>query len=267
MVHSLRATLANHVQFLELLTGLKETFSMRQWIQAPEKPDQWVFLSAKADQRESLRALFAALVDTGITSLMSEDPDSKHRIWFVMDELPAIQKLPSLERGLAELRKYGGCLVCGVQAVSQLESTYHSQSARTLLGLFNTKLFFRTLDPLTASWVSKSLGEAETSENIENVSYGANSIRDGVSLNKSTQTKPVVMVSEIQALEDLSCYLKLPGNYPVTKGEMTYKSLPIIAKSFLPRQGPLESSGVSACEDSQTEDLPLFSDSHDKENP
>ena len=248
MTHSIRATLANHVKFLKLLDGFEKTFSMRRWIQGKgqfpkdleeaedleeardlkkaEGPrDQWVFLGAKADQRESLRPFFSALIDTGITALMSAPPDPNRRVWFVMDELPAMNKLPSLETGLAELRKYGGCLMCGVQSVSQLETAYSPQAARTILGLFNTKLFFRSLDPATTSWVSRSLGEAETSEHIENVSYGANTIRDGVSLNKSTQTKPIVMPSELSTLEDLSCYLKVAGAFPVTKLKMTYKNL------------------------------------------
>lgn len=227
MTHSIRATLASHVKFLKLLDG--GTFSMRRWIQEasdPEKTsDQWVFLMAKADQRESLRPFFSALIDTGINALMSARPDPNRRVWFVMDELPAMNKLPSLETGLAELRKYGGCLMCGVQSVSQLETAYSPQAARTILGLFNTKLFFRSLDPATTSWVSRSLGDAETSEHIENVSYGANTIRDGVSLNKTTQTKPIVMPSELSTLDDLTCYLKVAGAFPVTKIEMTYKEM------------------------------------------
>ena len=76
----------------------------------------------------------------------------------------------------------------------------------------------------TTSWVSRSLGDAETSEHIENVSYGANTIRDGVSLNKTTQTKPIVMPSELSTLDDLTCYLKVAGAFPVTKIKMTYKN-------------------------------------------
>ena len=165
---------------------------------------------------------------------MSLPPSSDRRVWFVMDELPALNRLPSLERGLAELRKYGGCLVCGVQSVSQLETTYSLQSARTILGLFNTKIFFRSLDPTTSQWVSRSIGEAETSEHIENISYGANTIRDGVSLNQTTRTKALVMPTELANLESLHCYLKVAGNLPVTKIEMTYKNLTEGVSSFHP---------------------------------
>lgn len=225
LTHSIRATLVANIDFLNLLGAFQETFSMRQWIEDPGEEDQWVFLCARVDQRESLRPLYSALIDTGITALMSLPPDSHRRVWFIMDELPALNRLPSLERGLAELRKYGGCLMCGVQSVSQLETTYSPSSARTLLGLFNTKIFFRSLDPTTGQWMSRSIGEAEVSEHIENVFYGANTIRDGVSLNQTTRTRPLVLPTELANLESLHCYLKVAGNFPVTKIEMTYKEM------------------------------------------
>ena len=37
------------------------------------------------------------------------------------------------------------------------------------------------------AWISKVLGEVETTEHTENLSYGANTIRDGVSLSQHTQ--------------------------------------------------------------------------------
>ena len=191
-----------------------------------------------------------------MTALMSLPPSSDRRVWFVMDELPALNRLPSLERGLAELRKYGGCLMCGVQSVSQLETTYSLQSARTILGLFNTKIFFRSLDPTTGQWVSRSIGEAETSEHIENVSYGANTIRDGVSLNQTTRTKALVMPTELANLESLHCYLKVAGNFPVTRIEMTYKNMKEGVSPFeaLPQKPEKKASLTLVSDEKETEE-------------
>lgn len=62
-------------------------------------------------------------------------------------------------------------------------------------------------------------------EHIKNVSYGANTILDGVSLNQTTRTKALVMPTELANLESLHCYLKVVGDFPVTEIEMTYKSM------------------------------------------
>ena len=140
-----------------------------------------------------------------------------------MDELPALQKLPSLETGLAEARKFGGCFFCGVQSFPQLMHTYGQNQAQSIFDLFNTKIFFRNTDPNTASWISKVLGEAEIKEQVESLSYGANTIRDGVSLSQQTRTKPLVLPTEIGCLPDLEAYIKLPASVPTGRLKMRYK--------------------------------------------
>ena len=103
--------------------------------------------------------------------------------------------------------------MAGVQSFPQLTATYGQNKAQAILDLFNTKVFFRNTDPNTNQWISKVLGEAETTEHIENVSYGANTIRDGVSLSQQNKTKPLALPTEIANLKDLEAYLKLPGDF------------------------------------------------------
>ncbi len=49
-------------------------------------------------------------------------------------------------------------------------------------------------------------------------------MRDGVSLSHHTRQKPLVMPTELSQLEDLECYIKLPGDYPCTKLQMAYQT-------------------------------------------
>ena len=86
-----------------------------------------------------------------------------------------------------------------------------------MLDLFNTKFFFRCTEPASQQWISKVLGDKEEAEPTENISYGANSMRDGVSLGHQTRQKPLVIPAELSQLKDLECYIKLPGDYPCTK--------------------------------------------------
>ncbi len=222
MTLSIRATLATHLQSFKYLKDTKSPFSIRKWIANPS--DQWLFLSAKPDQRETLLPLISGWLDTAINSLMSLSPDYNRRLWFIIDELPALQKLPSLETMMAESRKYGGCVMAGVQSFPQLSTTYGHYQAQSILDLFNTKIFFRNTDPNTTQWISKVLGEAETTEHIENLSYGANTIRDGVSLSQHTQTKPLVLPTEIANLKDLEAYVRLPCVLPIGKIQLKYKN-------------------------------------------
>jgi type IV secretory pathway TraG/TraD family ATPase VirD4 len=108
----------------------------------------------------------------------------------------------------------GGCFLVGFQSKPQLEEIYGRQGAESMLDLFNTKVFFRCTEPSTQTWISKVLGDKEEIEPQENISYGANSMRDGVSLSHHIRQKPLVMPTELSQLEDLECYIKLPGDYP-----------------------------------------------------
>lgn len=234
MTMSIRATLVNHMQAFKLLTSSEEPFSIRKWVS--ESPEgQWLFISAKPDQRDTLLPLISGWIDTAINALMSEEPNPARRLWFILDELPALQKLPSLEIGMAEARKYGGCFLAGVQSFPQLINTYGQNQAQSVLDLFNTKLFFRNTEPSTTSWISKVLGEAEIKEHVESLSYGANTIRDGVSLSQQTKTKPLVLPTEIACLPDLEAYIKLPATVPTGKIKLKYKAMETLSKGFVER--------------------------------
>ena len=104
----------------------------------------------------------------------------------------------------------------------------------------------QVVETTVTAWISKVLGEAEITEQQENLSYGAHSIRDGVSLSPQTRTKPLILPTEIANLRDLEAYIKLPGPYPVCRTKLTYKNLPIRTESFTPvPEDELKQRGVS----------------------
>jgi type IV conjugative transfer system coupling protein TraD len=223
------------------LTPLTTSFSLRRWVMDEDpsgtldssettagikNPSGWLFITARSDQRQTLKPLLSAWVDIAINALMVLPEDYNRRLWFIIDELASLQRLPSLQMGLAEGRKYGGCFLIGFQSKPQLEEIYGRQAAESMLDLFNTKVFFRCTEPSTQAWISKVLGDKEETESQTSISYGANSMRDGVSLSQQTRQKPIVMPTELSQLKDLECYIKLPGDYPCTKLQMTYQTPP-----------------------------------------
>jgi type IV secretory pathway TraG/TraD family ATPase VirD4 len=94
-----------------------------------------------------------------------------------------------------------------------------------------------------AQLVSKELGDEEIDDTRENYSYGANSIRDGISLGKNRITRPLVTYPEIMGLDPLTCYLRLPGQYPITKLELHYQKRTAKASGFISRTLP----SIPAC--------------------
>ena len=111
----------------------------------------WCFIRISPDQCATLRPLLSTWVDISINALMTMAPNPERRQWFVIDELPALQRLPSLETALAESRKYGGCVLAGIQSMPQLNTVYGQSVSRSLLDLFNTKIFSETMIPILFS--------------------------------------------------------------------------------------------------------------------
>ena len=166
-------------------------------------------------------------------SLMALCPNEKRRLWIVIDELPAIKKLPKLQMMLAEIRKYGGCVILGTQDISQLDHIYGQNTVKSIANLCSTKVVFRIECAEIAERISKWLGIQEVSKTMENLSYGAHQMRDGVSLNDQNKEKPTIHPDRLMKLPDLQAYLKLPGNYPIAKISFEVHKLPSIAEGFL----------------------------------
>ncbi|KJW01970.1 type IV secretion-system coupling DNA-binding domain protein [Rickettsia argasii T170-B] len=49
-------------------------------------------------------------------------------------------------------------------------------------------------------------------------------MRDGVNMHSLEKRKLLVMPSEIMNLPDLTCYVKLVGNFPITKLKMNLQT-------------------------------------------
>ena len=131
MTLSIRATLASNLQSLRYLKSTQTGFSIRDWVS--QDHTSWLFLKAKPDQRETLRPLITGWLDTALNALMTLPPDHDRRLWFVMDELPSLQRLPSLETMLSEGRKYGGCALSEIQNCPQIARLYGPASSNPFL--------------------------------------------------------------------------------------------------------------------------------------
>jgi type IV secretory pathway TraG/TraD family ATPase VirD4 len=126
-------------------------------------------------------------------------------VWFVLDELASLNKLPQLHTAVTENRKYGNPIVLGFQGRSQLEKRY-GQDAEAMLSQPATKTFFKTSEPRAAKWISETLGEIEVERLKE--SRTAEMIGSRKSYSMEIATKPLIMASEIAGLEPLHGFVK-----------------------------------------------------------
>ena len=231
---SVRAMLTANIGAMEVLADSGKPFSIRDWI-GDGRDGGFLFMTSRGDQHASLRGLISTWLEIAVNSLLSLEQDEGRRIWVVLDELPTLHQVPSLQPGLAESRQFGGCFVLGVQVASALRDLYGKNGAETLSGLCGTRVVFAAPDRDTAQWSAESLGRSEVEEFAEGVSYGADPYRDGVTLMPKRELQSLALPSEIMRLPNLSGYLKLPGPFPVAHFTVPYVKRPGVAPRFVGR--------------------------------
>ena len=231
---SVRAMLTANLSALEYLPDDGPPFSIRDWI-SNENETGSLFLTSRGDQHASLRGLISTWLEIAVNAMLSLEQRDGRRIWVILDELPTLHQVPSLQPGLAESRQFGGCFVLGVQVISALRDLYGRNGAETISGLCGTRAVLAAPDRDTAQWSADSLGRAEVEEITEGYSYGANTVRDGVSLTPRRELRTLALASEIMRLENLTGYLRFPGPWPVATVRLDYTDRPATAKRFVPR--------------------------------
>lgn len=240
---SIRSVITTYLKSLRFLVPVEKNsgpkFCIRDWL-CNSKDDSWLFLSSNAEQHASLRPLLSMWFSMATITLLSLPEDRNRRIWFVCDELPSLHKLPQLPESIAEARKYGGCFVLGMQSYPQLEKVYGKSAGRGIFDLMNTAFFFVSPSPDVAELVSRALGTQEIEDMRENYSYGANTIRDGISIGSQRVISQIVSASEIMNLDKMKCYLRLAGSFPISLLNLALEIKPQLAKGFMPNELKLD---------------------------
>lgn len=235
MSNSVRMMLSTYLDGLRLLPEDGRTFSITEWIEADEE-DATLFLSSRADMHETLKPLLTVWMDTAVRALLSQPGDRTRRIWFILDEVAALQKLPSIMDGLARGRQFGAAFVLGIQAQSQLRDIYGQDGAQSLSSVCRTKLILAAADADTAKWYADFLGRQEMSRSTEGVSFGANTIRDGVTVNRQDRIEHLVIPEEILNLKSLQGFLKMPEGFPLAKVDVPINTREATERRFIARQ-------------------------------
>lgn len=219
---SIKSVMAAYLKCLRYVKDTDNAFSIRRWVQEDDQQG-WLFFSSVEKKHEALKPLITARLDIAINELLSLSANEHRRVWIILDELTSLHKIPTLLKILSKGRKPGACVVIGIQNYAQLADVYGTNGAKIISSLLNTRFMFRQPDPELAAWSARNLGESVINEVREGISYGANTLRDGVSINHQEVKKAVVSASEMMRLDDLNCFVRLPGDYPITKLSFNYK--------------------------------------------
>ena len=226
--------IADSLRMLPRKETAHSRWSATEWA---EHRKGWIFITSKPSEREALRPLHSLWIDLLVLRLLNEPKQSQHPVWFVLDELASLQRLPQLHTAITENRKSKNPLVLGFQGKAQLEMIY-GHLAEVMLSQPTTKIFLRTTEPKAAEWVSNAIGKIEIERLRETHSTG---LRAGNNFSVERQVEPLVLDSEISGLPDRHAFLKL-GNH-VSRFAFDYWNIPATQPAFVPR--PVEDDDLT----------------------
>ena len=189
----------------------------------------WVFITSRPSERVALRPLHSLWIDLLILRLLSKPEPNQKKVWFVIDELASLQRLPQLHTAITENRKSGNPIVLGFQGKAQVDYIY-DRLAEVMMSQPATKIFMRTTEPNAAEWVAKSIGSVEI-ERLRETKYDGS--RSGRNFVQDRQVEPLVMNSEIAGMPEKHAYLKLGNN--VARFAFQYIDFPVRHPAFVPR--------------------------------
>ena len=217
----------------------RQPFSIKDWIASLEDPNasrpvRFVFLTSRSEQHAALQPLLTMWINLHTTYAMALPRSQNRAIWFLLDELPTLHKLPVLLPVLAEARQFGARFVVGLQIISQLRSLYGADGASSIQGLCRTKMIFNPGDAQTAKEMAEVIGRQEVKRKAHGVTMGASEIRDGQSVTDQRATEFVVMPEQLNKLADLSGILAMNGQFPIAPVTVRYDAESSRAKGFVP---------------------------------
>jgi type IV secretory pathway TraG/TraD family ATPase VirD4 len=221
--------IADSLRLLPKPSEAQGTWTATEWA---EKRRGWIFLTSLPAEREALRPLQSLWIDWLVLRLLNEPTEAQKRVWFVIDELASLQKLPQLHTAITEARKSRNPVVLGFQGKAQLEYLY-GHLAEVMLSQPATSVWLTTKEPNAGEWVSKFIGKVEI-ERLRETHFDGT--RSGRNFALDRQVEPLVLESEISGLPDLHAYMKYQ-NY-VTRFSFPYFDMPQIAEGFERRPRP-----------------------------
>lgn len=225
--------------FLKDSTPDNPGFSIRRWM-ADDTLKGTLFLTSSGDQHATIQPLLTMWMSLCNTALMSQARSNDRLCWFLIDELPSLNRLPDLEDGLAQARQFGGAYVLGIQLESQLEEIYETKGAQSIMGLTLNKAIFSAGDAKTAKTMADAIGKTEVIRRNEGISLGAKRIRDGVNMNSQITQEHIVLPEELMSMPNLQFVLKMRGDLPCTFMDLKYQPIEMKHEGYIPDPNYME---------------------------
>ncbi len=171
-----------------------------------------------------LNLFFAQTISQNTDELPSQDPSLKVPCLLLLDEAAAIGRMAILSKSIGYLAGYGIRVLTVVQSISQLESVYGREDARTFATNHAAQILFAPREQRDANEYSEMLGTFTQRERSKgrSVSSGARGGSTSSSTNESSQRRPLLLPQEFKELGTDKQVIVLENHRPILADKIRY---------------------------------------------
>lgn len=192
-------------------TKNKEQFSIIDW--AKNGSDDWLYIIIREEDMETAKPWIRLWMDLVVSAILMRDENAQNNAtWLIADELPLLGKLPSLQKGITNGRKYNFRVLLGYQSEGQIEEVY-DKDAKGIKNSIRSKFIFNPGDYESALKSAEILGKKEIYDRIESETFSSG--KDSIANNNQVREKYIIHPTILRQLDKMECYLKLTIFNPV----------------------------------------------------
>ncbi len=210
--------LANLHRYSMAFSFMKDgDFSFRSWLRN-EESTQWVWIVNPPSTSKLLAPILTLAIDLACMHLL-ELPDSEdRRLYLILDELSALNKMSSLLNILQRGRSKGASAWLSIQDLGGLNA-YSKDERDTIINNCMTKLLYRTSAVETAKYFEQMLGQQQIEQAHEAHTLSISAERDSIGVQRRDTTESLVLASELASLPPYHAFLSVTG-HPVARVEL-----------------------------------------------
>jgi type IV secretion system protein VirD4 len=166
-----------------------------------------IYIGIRPADLHRLKPLLNLFIEQAIglqtKALPEHDPSLKHQVAMILDEAPAIGRIPILAESIAYLPGFNVRILLVVQALSQLRDVYGAQTAETMMKSLAVRIAYAPKDFGEANELSQELGN--TTVRVRTVSKPLFDLLDrngrrSRSVSISEQRRSLLLPQEIKEL-------------------------------------------------------------------
>ena len=146
-----------------------------------------------AESRLIVNLLFSQIINLNTKELPQNNPDLKHQCLLLMDEFTSIGKVEIIASAVSYMAGYNIRLLPIIQSMSQLDSTYGRESARTLMTNHALQIVYTPREQQDANEYSDMLGY--TTVKKRNISRGRET-----SYSEHEERRALMLPQELKAM-------------------------------------------------------------------